>query len=81
MKQNADSDGPMTYQIQIQGKLDESWSDWFRDMTVAFECADDGSPITTLTGPVADQAALRGILNRIWDLHLTVLSVTRGGVR
>jgi hypothetical protein len=72
---------PTTYQIQVQGKLDQDWSDWFKGMTVTFECADDGSPITTLTGPVADQAALRGILTRIWDLNLTVLSVTRGGAQ
>jgi hypothetical protein len=42
-------------------------------MTVSFE---EGT--TTLVGPVADQAVLRGILNRIWDLNLTLLSVTRG---
>ncbi|MBE9507668.1 MAG: hypothetical protein IMY86_06415 [Chloroflexi bacterium] len=76
MKQHPDPDGPMTYQIQVQGKLDEDWSDWFRGMTVAFE-----GGTTTLTGPVADQAALRGILTRIWDLNLTVLSVTIGGVQ
>ena len=81
MEQHPDPNGPLTYQIQVEGKLDEGWSEWFRDMTVTFERASDGSPITTLTGPVADQAALRGILNRIWDLHLTVLSVTRGGVQ
>ena len=81
MKGHPDPNGPMTYQIQVEGKLDEGWSEWFRGMTVTFERASDGSPITTLTGPVADQAALRGILNRIWDLHLTVLSVTRGGVQ
>jgi hypothetical protein len=71
----------MTYQIQVEGELDEGWSEWFKDMTVTFERASDGSAITTLTGRVADQAALRGILNRIWDLHLTVLSVTKGGVQ
>ncbi len=69
-------DEPTTYQIQVQGKLDQDWSDWFRGMTVVFE-----GGVTTLAGPVADQAALRGILNRIWDLNLTVLSVTRGGVQ
>jgi hypothetical protein len=77
MKQQSDPDGPTTYRIQVQGKIDEGWSDWLRGMTVAFEYASDGSPITTLAGPVADQAALRSILNRIWDLILTVLSVTR----
>ncbi len=73
--------GPITYQIKVQGKLDKDWSNWFKAMTVTFEYTNDASPVTTLTGPVADQAALRGILNRIWDLNLTVLSVTRGGVQ
>jgi len=81
MTQHPDPDGPVTYQIQVRGRLDKGWSDWFRELTVAFERAQDGSPITTLAGPVADQAALRGILNRLWDLNLTLLSVTRGGVQ
>ena len=81
MRQHPAPDGPMTYQIEVRGKLDEGWSDWFRGMAVAIECADDGSPVTTLAGPVADQAALRGILNRIWDLNLTLLSVTRGDMK
>jgi len=53
---------------QLLYRSDEGWSDWFRDMTVAFECANDDLLITTLAGPVADQAALRGILTRIWNL-------------
>ena len=81
MKQHPDPDGSTTYRIQVQGKLDEGWSDWFRGLTVVFVRANDGSPVTTLVGPVADQAALRGILNRIWDLNLTLLSVTRGGAQ
>jgi hypothetical protein len=60
------------YQISVQGKLDEDWSNWLDGMTIAFERG-----ITTLTGPVADQSALRGILGRIWDLNLTLISVTR----
>jgi hypothetical protein len=44
-------------------------------MTITVELAGDGTPITALTGSVADQAALRGILNRLWDLNLTVISV------
>jgi hypothetical protein len=78
MKPHSDSNGPTTYRIQVRGKLDEGWSDWFRGLTVVSEDANDGSPITTLVGPVADQAALRGILNRIWDLNLTILDVSRG---
>ena len=60
------------YQIKVWGRLDEKWSDWFNGMTLAFE-----NSITTLTGAVADQAKLRGILSKIWDLNLTVVSVTR----
>jgi len=60
------------YQIRVQGKLDERWSEWFNCMMIASE-----SGITTLTGAVADQAALRSILTRIWDLNLTLISVTR----
>jgi hypothetical protein len=65
-------DRPVSYQIKVQGQLDKKWSDWFDGMTIAFE-----SGITTLTGTVADQAKLRGMLSKIWDLNLTVVSVTR----
>ena len=74
MKKHPDPNGPMSYQIRVQGRLDEDWSDWLDKMTIVYD-----SGVTTLTGPVADQAALRGILTRIWDLNLTLLSVTRGG--
>ncbi|OQY18769.1 MAG: hypothetical protein B6I34_10300 [Anaerolineaceae bacterium 4572_32.1] len=64
--------GRKVYRIRVEGKLDEGWSDWFDGMTVTFE-----SDTTTLTGTVADQAALRGILTKIWDLNLTLISVKR----
>ena len=67
---------PQVYQIKMQGKLDESWSAWFDGLTITFESGSDGSPITILTGPVVDQAALRGILFKIWDLNLALISVT-----
>jgi len=60
----------------MQGKLDESWSAWFDGLTITFESGSDGSSITILTGPVIDQAALRGILFKIWDLNLALISVT-----
>ena len=72
MEQNPSVDRPMTYQIKMEGKLDENWSDWFSGMTITLE-----SNITVLTGVVADQAALRGILSKIWDLNLTLISVNR----
>jgi hypothetical protein len=63
------------YQIKIEGILDPRWSSWFDGMTVLQESENPG--ITTVTGSVADQAALRGILNKLWDLNLTVISVSR----
>jgi len=63
---------PNIYQIRVQGKLDKSWSNWFNAMTIATE-----SDITTLTGHVTDQAALRGVLCQLWDLNLALISVTR----
>ena len=55
----------------MRGRLDERWSDWFNGMTITSE-----RDITTLTGAV-DQAKLRGIVSKIWDLNLTVISVTQ----
>ena len=68
------ADEPVVYQIKVQGKLDHRWSDWFSGLTVAVGDASGNPPVTTLTGSI-DQAALRGILNRIWDLNLTLISV------
>ncbi len=64
------------YQIRVQGRLDASYADWFNGMTLTFESRDDGSPVTTLTGAVVDQAALHGLLAKISDLNLTLISVT-----
>jgi hypothetical protein len=65
----------MRYQIKVQGQIDPSWSEWFNEMAVSAETGCEVAPVTTITGPVADQAALRGILNHLWDLNLTILSV------
>ena len=65
------------YRIQVGGWVGERWMHWFDEMTVTFDRASDHSPVTTLTGVSVDQAALRGVLNKIWDLNLTLLSVTR----
>ena len=73
---NPGLDQPATYQIKVQGRLDERWSDWFGGMTIAVERAAEGPPITMLTGTVADQAALQGILRALYTLGLPVCSVT-----
>ena len=68
---------PLRYQIKVVGRLDEHWSAWFGEMAIAVERRGDGTPITTLSGEVADQAALRGILSKLLDLNLTLLSVVQ----
>ncbi|WP_448624349.1 hypothetical protein [Geodermatophilus sp. URMC 64] len=61
------------YEIRLGGRLDPRWAAWFDGMTVS--PAGDGT--TVLSGPVADQAALHGVLTRIRDLGLPLVSVTR----
>ncbi len=59
------------YEIRLQGQLDECWSNWFEGFTLTNES--DGT--TTLTGPVLDQAALHGLLRRVSNLGVTLVSV------
>ena len=65
---------PATYQIRVPGQLGEKWSDWFDRMTITTDLDDDGLPVTTLTGTV-DQAALQGVLRRLYSLGLPLISV------
>jgi hypothetical protein len=65
---------PETYQIKVPGELGESWSDWAGGMTITVESEGDGPPVTTLTGTV-DQAALQGLLRRLYSLGLPLISV------
>jgi hypothetical protein len=67
-------DQPATYQIKVPGELDESWSDWAGGMAITVESEDDGPPVTTLTGTLADQAALQGLLRRLYSLGLPLIS-------
>jgi hypothetical protein len=63
---------PVLYRIKLKGHLDSKWSDWFAEMAISSEGGE-----TILTGRVADQAALHGLLIRIRDLNLTLLQVER----
>jgi hypothetical protein len=72
-----DLDKPGIYEIKVKGRLDERWSEWFSGMAIAVEGGGSDLPITTLTGVVADQAALRGIVSKIWDLNLALISLNR----
>jgi len=64
--------GVTDYRIKLKGHLDPKWSDWFEQMAISTE-----GDQTIMTGAVADQAALHGLLIRIRDLNLTLLSVER----
>lgn len=71
-----ESDGQAVYRIKVRGALDERWLDWFDGLMVAIESDNAGEnlPVTTITGRI-DQATLRGILNKVWDLNLALISV------
>ncbi|HMN58920.1 MAG TPA: hypothetical protein PJ988_01070 [Anaerolinea sp.] len=66
-----DQYGPGLYEIRIKGHLDVRWSDWFGGLTIILE--DDGN--TLLTGPVVDQAALHGLLKKVRDSGMPLVSV------
>ena len=75
IKQKLTLDQPATYQIKVPGHLDESWSDWAGGMAITVESEGAGPPVTTLTGIVADQAALQSLLRRLYSLGLPLISV------
>jgi hypothetical protein len=68
-------DQPANYQISVLGRIDPSWSDRLEGMTIHPSSGGADSPITMLDGELRDQAALAGVLNTLYELHLTVLSV------
>jgi hypothetical protein len=67
-----DPSQPMVYQIRIKGHLGRHWIDWFEGLTITLE--DNGE--TLLTGPVVDQAALHGVLRKVRDLAMPLVSVS-----
>ena len=72
MKEQKGRYGPIDYTIKVEGRLDERWADYFEGLTITY-----AQGTTTLTGPVKDQAALHGLLNRIRDLNLNLISACR----
>ena len=66
--------GPATYRISVSGRLDASWSDRVGGMQITASRAANGQMETILVGRLVDQAALSGILNALYELHLPVLS-------
>jgi hypothetical protein len=66
-------DQPMVYQIRIEGHLGRHWTEWFGDVTIALQ--DNGD--TLLTCSVVDQAALHGLLRKVRDLGMPLISAIR----
>ena len=67
---------PAYYEIRIAGRLSQEQAGWF-GLALGVETAEGGMSVSTLSGPIPDQAALFGILNRIRDLGLKLISVNR----
>jgi hypothetical protein len=68
-----DPDQPMVYQIRLKGHLGADWTDWFGGLTITL----DENGETLITGPVGDQSALHGLLKKVRDLDLTLISINR----
>jgi hypothetical protein len=71
MAEVMDSSQPMIYQIRVKSHLGTEWTDWFEGLTITLEEGGD----TLLTGPVVDQAALHGLLRKVRDLGISLVSV------
>jgi hypothetical protein len=74
IKQKLTLNQPANYQIKVPGHLDASWSEWAGGMTIAVESERDSQPVTTLTG-IINQAALQGLLRRLYSIGLPLISV------
>lgn len=72
-------DCPAVYEITVRGKIDSTCFCGIEEMTPSYQTLEDGSVNTILTGLLADQAALNGVLNTISSLQLTLVSVVRMG--
>ena len=68
-------DGPARYRILVKGSIPVNWSDRMDGMSIQQAAADDGGLVTILEGELADQAALAGVINTLYELHLPIISV------
>jgi len=73
LNSKTDRSQPIVYQIRIKGHLGRQWTEWFGGLTITLEENGD----TLLTSPVVDQAALHGLLRKVRDLGIPLLSVNR----
>ena len=75
MSELGQRDDRRAYRIQVEGWLDQDWSDWLGAPDISLERVAGGEPATILSTALLDQAALRGLLCRLWDLNLALVSV------
>lgn len=68
-----DANGPAVYQIRVRSHLGSGWADWFEGLTITLEENGD----TLLTGPIVDQSALHGLLKKVRDLGMSLVSVNQ----
>src|SRR2546423_3877688 len=69
---DAEPDQPTVYEIRLKGQLDHQWTDWFGELAITLQPNGD----TLLSGPIVDQAALHGVLRKVRDLGMPLLSIT-----
>ena len=69
------SSQPIRCCITVRGRVAPHWSRWLEELRLSYHLSESGDDVTDLKGIVADQSALHGVLNRIWNLNLTVLAV------
>ncbi len=67
------------YEVRVKGHLGERWAEWLDGLTLTCGFGSDGTPITTLAGPIVDQSALHGLLAKIRDMGVQLISVDRLG--
>jgi len=70
------SSRPIQCCITVRGRVAPHWSAWLGELELSYRTAGEDGTVTDLSGTLADQSALQGVLNRIWNLNLTVLSVS-----
>ena len=70
--------GPVSqyvYRIRIEGQINPEWSAWLNGLTISLESSTP--PVTVISGRFVDQSGLRGVLNKLWDLNLILISLER----
>lgn len=77
INKNPDTFQVPIYRIKIHGILDNKWRSWLKYVELTTECDSNNNQITVLEGPVVDQSELRGLMMKIWDLNLTLISITK----